>query len=649
MKIFKIIILFTLSSLTAFALGQPEEKFADLSKLDLDKEQSIILTTPWTFYWNQYLFDAHNLPPGHLVKNNFPWTEIPSKKAGHSEFGYGTYHIKIKLPKRSSTHLALTIRRIKTDFAVYIDNKYVAHMGSLDKYPVELAGQSNTTNIFSFDVPLEKEAIDVLIHVSNNSYYRGGMDQPPELAYSLEAHKGKLEKVLAAAFTAGALLFMGIYHFGLWLKRRSNLTSLFFSILAVAVGIRVFFTYKIFYLLFPFATESLVLRCEIALAFTALPFLHIFISSVFPEESNKFMTRLSWFAWATLMSITVFGSLKLMGQTLTPFKIYFVITLFHMIKMGFTAMKNHREGSVLFSAGFIIALLTGVHDVLFENDTIYGFGQPIFPFGVLTFVFIQFVLHSMRFSRAYRELETFKNTLENQVEERTRELTIAHQIASKSHEETRLLSAAMTNLLEDERKSIARELHDDFGQTIRAAGLYADSIAKEAAKPNQIDTTAIVQNASKISQALMDVYNKNRNLLRRLRPEIIDTLGLKSAIEELLENYRRNHFNIEFTCDSNLTSLDNKQKITIYRILQEAMTNIVKYSGTNTVVVSLNIIVGNYELKVKDFGIGFDVNNAKGIGLISMRERLAEIGGNLRIESSPNLGTTLTATLPVNY
>lgn len=627
-----------------------EKSIVDLSSKEIKEGDSIEITAPWQFYWNQYIFhgDSINSSAGEFVGSKLPWTEIPTSSKGYPAFGYGTYHTKVILPKRGSTDLAITLKRVKTEYAIYIDNKLASHMGNLTDYPNSLNDVSNTTGVVQFSVPLDQEAIDIYIHVSNATYYRGGLDQPPVLSYSQTASTNRMTQILAAAFTAGALLFMGIYHFGLWLKGRSNRISLYFSILAIAVGIRVFFTYKLFYLLVPFVTESIMLRCEIALAFTALPFLHIFISTVFPEEANRSMTRLSWIVWSSLMLVAVFGSLNLMGLALAPFKIYFVITLFHLIKMGWSATRNKREGSLLFSIGFLIALITGIHDVLFENNTIYGVGQPIFPFGVLTFVFIQFVLHAMRFSRAYRELEQLTNTLENQVEERTKELSIAHQIASKSHEETRLLSNAMTNLLEEERKSIARELHDDFGQTIRAAGLYADSIVKELKKESNLKLKDSIENAGRISSALMDVYNKNRSLLRRLRPEIIDTLGLKFAIEELLDNYRRNEFDIDFYCNADVTKLDNKQKITIYRILQESLTNIIKYAESNIIRVSLEEDSKQFTFKVSDQGKGFDIATARGIGLISMRERLAEIGGNLNVNSILNEGTTITATIPNN-
>jgi len=319
-----------------------------------------------------------------------------------------------------------------------------------------------------------------------------------------------------------------------------------------------------------------------------------------------------------------------------------------MIFLGFITIRNKREGAVIFSIGFIIALISGIHDVLFYNGTTLGMGRPIFPFGVLIFVFIQFALHALRFSRAYGELETLTNTLEIQVQDRTKELSAAHQESKKAHEETRNLSNAITNRLEDERKSIARELHDDFGQSLRAAGHFAEAISRNLKKIEQPteDMVKNIANADQISEVLIDMYHKNRNLLRRLRPEIIDTLGLESAIEELLNNFRRNEFEIGFDCNADLSNLDNKEKITIYRILQEAITNILKYANTKKFNVSLKETAEQIVFTVADNGTGFNVSTAKGVGLISMRERMADIGGNIDVQSAHLEGTTIIAKFP---
>lgn len=622
----------------------------DLSAQTLGQEELLEIPNSWRFYWQQYLFLGDSFAGGEPIGATLPWTTIPNKESGHPAHGFGTYALILKLPKRTEPNLALKMRRVKTAYALYIDEVLVGHTGNLANYPRPLTPPINKSGIVNIQVPIEKSEITILIHVSSMKYYRGGLDQPPQLSYVDTAHASKMRDILWPAFIAGALLFMGFYHLALWIKRKTSVTSLLFSVFSVAVGTRVFFTYKLAYLMFPNLTEDTMLWCETVLAYTALPFLHLFISSSFPLDANKYITRLSWVTWVAMMIVSFGTSLYTMSRALPAFEIYFIVILFHMLYMGFIAIRRKREGAVIFTIGFIIAIFAGIHDVLFYNGTIPGLGRAIFPFGVLIFVFAQFLLHSMRFSRAYRELEILTNTLELQVQERTKELSAAHQESKKAHEETKHLSNAITNLLEDERKSIARELHDDFGQSLRAAGHFAEAISRSLNKIEQPtdELKKSIANADQIASVLIDMYHKNRDLLRRLRPEIIDTLGLESAIEELLANYRRNDFKIDFKCDANVSSLGNKEKITIYRILQEAITNILKYADTKAFTVLLTETNEQIVFAVADNGKGFDVTTARGVGLISMRERMADIGGSIEVLSAPSAGTKIIAKFPKN-
>ena len=91
---------------------------------------------------------------------------------------------------------------------------------------------------------------------------------------------------------------------------------------------------------------------------------------------------------------------------------------------------------------------------------------------------------------------------------------------------------------------------------------------------------------------------------------------------------------------------DNKEKITIYRILQESITNIIKYAETKVFDVSLTEVSDQFIFTISDKGKGFDVSTARGVGLISMRERMADIGGSIVVQSEPLKGTTITAKFP---
>ena len=152
---------------------------------------------------------------------------------------------------------------------------------------------------------------------------------------------------------------------------------------------------------------------------------------------------------------------------------------------------------------------------------------------------------------------------------------------------------------------------------------------------------------SRINDALNDV----RNISHRLRPAELDTLGLASALRRLGEEMcSPSGIVFELTADEALTALPDEIRTTLFRVAQEALTNVVKHAGATQVRVSLNINITGLSLAIEDNGKGFDLeavagNPRQGIGLRNMRERLVSIGGRLQINARPQQ-TTVLAEVP---
>jgi signal transduction histidine kinase len=195
---------------------------------------------------------------------------------------------------------------------------------------------------------------------------------------------------------------------------------------------------------------------------------------------------------------------------------------------------------------------------------------------------------------------------------------------------------------ESERRRLALELHDETGQALTSILLGLTSIraadSDVEAERAEADVRALVV------QALQDV----RALAVELRPSALDDFGLAPAIERLGETFSERS-GIETVVQSNLLQrLPPEVEITIYRVVQEALTNIVKHSGAERVSIVLSNRAGSVAATIDDDGRGFDIGNvrADALGLLGMRERLALVGGTLEIESSGESGTTIAAQVP---
>ncbi len=252
--------------------------------------------------------------------------------------------------------------------------------------------------------------------------------------------------------------------------------------------------------------------------------------------------------------------------------------------------------------------------------------------------------------KLYRSFLTFarltikqRQNLESQVKERTAELELTRDEAVKATEENRRLGRFIQSAIEDERKAISSEIHDNFNAVLVALKLHAQRISKLTENENA-DVHVI---ASTMTKVISDAYESARTLVRRLRPEIIDTLGLPGAIKEMCSTYTSNQCQYTYSITDSYDDLSEEIVIAIYRIIQEAISNTVKHSQATVVTVSLRRD-SNIVLIVEDNGIGIPSNPAKGVGLISMRERALSIGGEFFINSNKtSTGTTVKVIIPL--
>ncbi|HPD61252.1 MAG TPA: PAS domain S-box protein [Thermodesulfobacteriota bacterium] len=223
----------------------------------------------------------------------------------------------------------------------------------------------------------------------------------------------------------------------------------------------------------------------------------------------------------------------------------------------------------------------------------------------------------------------------------------------KSQKDLQNLSSKLLEVQENEKKAIARELHDDLGQTLTAIKLGAENALEELKKGNLHTTASSLNEIIPILQgAIVDI----RRVTMDLRPPLLDKEGIVSTLMWSFQKFQA--LCPKITIQSKITIQENEippdLKIVLYRILQEAFNNIVKHSGAKKVYFSLAKRKKQIEFIVRDNGRGFDLKkelslkmSERGIGLSSMKERTNLSGGEFFMESFPGKGTILRATWPL--
>lgn len=199
---------------------------------------------------------------------------------------------------------------------------------------------------------------------------------------------------------------------------------------------------------------------------------------------------------------------------------------------------------------------------------------------------------------------------------------------------------------EIERKRIAQDLHDELGQYLNAIKAQATSLIVD--KTSSADT---LHTAQRIVETADHGYHAARQMMHSLRPVALDELGLSAALEHLVDTWRdmqplespNTHFQINILND--IDQLHENINIGIFRVVQEALTNIEKHAQASHVAINIKCVKNEIILNINDNGVGFDTKQKnKGYGLIGMVERAESLGGSLIVDSNLS-GTSLTVTI----
>ncbi|MBF4988122.1 histidine kinase [Methylophilus sp. 14] len=204
------------------------------------------------------------------------------------------------------------------------------------------------------------------------------------------------------------------------------------------------------------------------------------------------------------------------------------------------------------------------------------------------------------------------------------------------------LTQQIIHLQEEERKKLARDLHDEIGQYLTAVHIDASAIVAA----NKL--TAARESAQAISQITRQMMFTIQDLLARLRPTVLDELGLNLALAELIHHWRDRNRNILVASNipNHTIQADESVNVTIYRILQECLTNISKHASATQVKIGIEEAEGSLSMFVEDNGRGFDTTiQRRGYGLAGMLERVEGLMGTMKIISFPDQG----ARIEVNF
>jgi two-component system sensor histidine kinase UhpB len=214
-------------------------------------------------------------------------------------------------------------------------------------------------------------------------------------------------------------------------------------------------------------------------------------------------------------------------------------------------------------------------------------------------------------------------------------------------EQLRNLSAHLQSVREEERTNIAREIHDELGQVLTVLKIQVTLLSKELKK----DQFSIRERMLSVARLLEETVESVQRITSELRPGILDELGLVPAIEWQAQEFNnRTKINVECNLPKEEIILDQSKATAVFRIFQEALTNIARHANASKVKIILEQSDGILKLNVTDNGKGItqnQINNSKSLGILGMKERALVFGGTVTIKSTMDIGSIVELGIPL--
>jgi signal transduction histidine kinase len=265
--------------------------------------------------------------------------------------------------------------------------------------------------------------------------------------------------------------------------------------------------------------------------------------------------------------------------------------------------------------------------------------------GILTFVSVSSVLIAMGESRRRREeaLWAAQGELEEAVRQRTIDL-------DRTNQNLRELSTRLMQLQDDERRRLARELHDSVGQTLAALGMNLAAVGTDIER-----LTKTVNTVNDSAALVRELSQEVRTISHLLHPPLLDEAGLASALRWYIEGFaQRSNIKVDLEIPAEFGRLDRESETAIFRTVQECLTNIHRHSESPMARIRITSSDGQICVEIEDRGKGIPpekqfemaTTGTPGVGMRGMRERLRQLGGSLDIHSNSK-GTLIVARLPV--
>jgi adenylate cyclase len=373
----------------------------DISDWNFKQNGIITLNGQWEFYWNQLLepTDFQGIKVKKYIELPGVWNSYFYDNEYLSGKGFATFRIRIK-NKLKSEKLGLRVPFHFTAYKLWINNNLVAQNGNVGKTKETSIPQTVPRYVY-FNA--QNEDIILTLQVSNFHFDKGGVPAPYKFGLESQIKATQTRQFALDLFLIGSLFIMTVHHLGLYLLRRKEISTLYFSIICFLILLRsIGLGETILIVMYPNFNFEIYIKLILISAFTIPALFNAFLFELYPNESIRIVRKIS-IILGVIFSITLFFPATVSTITLVPVSIMAFCSISYALYVLVKALLHGREGAVYALMGMLILGITTINDLLFDNQIISS--DYYIQYGIFFFIFSQSFLLSLKSSLAFLSIE----------------------------------------------------------------------------------------------------------------------------------------------------------------------------------------------------------------------------------------------------
>ncbi|MCB1190692.1 MAG: response regulator [Leptospiraceae bacterium] len=580
----------------------------DLRNWDFHQNGLIQLKGEWEFYWEKFYletdFQRENIQKNYFINIPSTWNGMKVGNTILKGDGFATIHLKVLLNKSVSPETILSVRTNlqMTACEIYANGIKLPGSGIVGKSPAE--HKPDTLPTVGFVITPKDHILSIILHISNFNHRKGGVFHPIYLGTAYDIFE-LMKKKDADIFLMGILFIIIFYHIGLFVIRQKDLTPLLFALFCLDIFLRTASTDdKLITIIFPGIPYKIYAAIEYITFFLSAPLGIHFLHKIFPKEIHFKIVKVFYIISFGFCLFPLTTPINIYSHTVNIYLVIFIFSIVIGFVFNILAIIRNRDYSHILFFGFLSVIVTSVNDIL-NTTEVLNTGY-IAHYGLAVMVFSQSIVLSIKFSRAFSEVEILseelhknKITLENKVEQRTEELKKAKEKAEKA------------NQLKD--KFISLISHDLKSPIIGVCNLL--DIVTENRFQNKEDKTKAIEYIKDSKSILMDSLRMLENLLNinRLQTGKYKLIYKQTNIYQLVNVVFSKIFGQSNTKNISLINNVTKEFCLIVdsdlfeQVILNLVSNAIKFSRQDgSVTISYFEDSENHTIVVQDNGVGID-------------------------------------------